>query len=112
MVQKIQYNFSKDNILKKIISQIVDIAHPDKIILFGSRAMGTQKEDSDYDFCVLKKNVKKRRKLSQKIYMNLKGGGASIDVIVATPYSYNKFKNKWFLIYSEIDKTGKVVYEK
>jgi len=105
------YNFSDDNILKNIVHQIVDIAHPDKIILFGSRAMGKENKDSDYDICVLKKNLKKRRKLAQKIYLNL-DILASVDVIVNTPKRYFEIKNNPFLIYHDIEKFGKTVYEK
>lgn len=100
-----------DIILQNIVNQIVAIAHPDKIILFGSRAMGTEKEDSDYDVLVLKKFLKKRRKLAQQIYLNLKIK-ASVDVIVNTPAHFRKLKNKWFLVYSEIAQHGKVIYEK
>ena len=105
------YNFSQDDILKNIVRQIVDIAHPDKIILFGSRAMGKQNTDSDYDICVLKKNIKKRRFLIQKIYLKL-DIMASVDVIVNTPTRYEELKEKWYFVYHDIAKYGKVVYEK
>ena len=49
----------EEKILQKIINSVVEIAHPDKIILFGSRATGKAKKDSDYDILVLKKNIKK-----------------------------------------------------
>src|SRR5437870_4517792 len=92
------YNFYSDHVLQDIIGQIVEVANPEKIILFGSRVMGTQKQDSDYDLCVLKKNLKKRRKLAQKIYCNL-DILASVDVIVNTPAKYNQIKKNPFLIY-------------
>ncbi|GAG96837.1 unnamed protein product [marine sediment metagenome] len=38
--------------LKKAIEIIVQIAKPDKIILFGSHARGDNKPESDYDLLV------------------------------------------------------------
>jgi uncharacterized protein len=108
---KDSYSFSTDKVLKDIVGQIVDIAHPERIILFGSRAMGTQNKDSDYDICVLKNNLKKRRSLAQKIYRKL-DILASVDIIVNTPSQYNEIKKSPFLIYYDIDKNGIVLYEK
>jgi predicted nucleotidyltransferase len=101
-----------DDKLKEIIKRIVDVVEPDKIILFGSRANGKNKERSDYDICVLKKEVENKRKLAQKIYRKLFGVGASVDVIVETPEKFNELKDKWFLIHGEIARSGSLVYEK
>ena len=101
-----------DSKLREIIKRIVDGSDPDKIILIGSRAKEKNKECSDYDICILKKDVTNRRKLAQKIYHELFGVGASVDVIVETPERFNALKNKWFLVYGEIAKTGSIMYEK
>jgi predicted nucleotidyltransferase len=98
--------------IKEIVKRIVEEIDPDKIILFGSRAKGKNKKGSDYDICVLKKNVKNRRKLAQRIYRKLFGVGVSVDVIVETSEKFNELKDKWFLVYSEIAKDGRLIYEK
>ena len=41
-----------DNALQKAVDIIVKVADPDKIILFGSRSRGDNREDSDYDLCI------------------------------------------------------------
>lgn len=99
-------------VLKKAIKSIVDTANPDKIILFGSRAKGTAKKDSDYDFLVLKNRVSNKRKLGQKIYMNFDSIGAPVDLIVEETAVYEKHKNKSYKMYNEISNDGAVVYEK
>lgn len=104
------YNPFTDKILSAIVQQIVATADPDKIILFGSRAMDKERKDSDYDICVLKRNAK-RKELLHKIYRNL-NAGASVDVVLTTPSRYDKLKDKWFLVYSDVEKYGKLVYEK
>src|SRR6266542_1370925 len=97
--------------LKSITNSIIKVANPDKIILFGSRAKGKQKNNSDYDICVLRKKIKYSRRLAQKIYLSL-DVNASVDIVVTTPSRFNQLKDKWFLFYSDIDRYGKVIYEK
>ncbi|MFH1563302.1 MAG: nucleotidyltransferase domain-containing protein [Nitrospirota bacterium] len=101
----------KDTLLE-IIKRIVDEIAPDKIILFGSRGKDGGNQESDYDICILKKGVESKRGLEKKIYRRLFGVGAAVDVIVETPEKFEELKDKWFLIYSEIAKFGRVVYER
>jgi predicted nucleotidyltransferase len=101
------------NPLDKAIETIIQVADPDKIILFGSRSRGEHREgESDYDLLVLKKGVKKQRKLAQKIYLNFKDIGAPVDVIVVDPEKYERLKANPYMIYIEADKNGTVVYER
>lgn len=101
----------KDVVLSRIIRIIVDTVDPDTIILFGSRAEHVR-NDSDYDLCVIKTGVVERRKLSMLLYQKLWDVGAPVDILVETPDSYNKNKTNPHLIYQEIDRTGKILYEK
>jgi predicted nucleotidyltransferase len=98
--------------MKKAIQIIVEVAEPDKIILFGSHARGDERPDSDYDFLVLKRGEKKQRVLAQRIYMEFKDIGAPVDVIVADLDKYEELKNDPYLIYSEAARHGRTVYEK
>jgi len=100
-----------DEKLKEIIKRIVEEVDPDKIILFGSRAKGNSTKWSDYDICVLKKNID-RKIITKRIYRKLFGIGVPVDVIVETPERFDQLKDKWFLIHSDIAKYGRVVYEK
>ena len=101
-----------DDSLEKAIKTIVKVAKPDKIILFGSHAKGDDKPESDYDLLVLKRGVKKQRSLTHKIYLNFKDVGAPIDVIVADLDKYEELKTDPYLIYSEANRNGRMVYEK
>ncbi|MCH8294419.1 nucleotidyltransferase domain-containing protein [Candidatus Poribacteria bacterium] len=98
--------------LKHAIEVIVRVADPDKVILFGSRARGDAKQDSDYDICVIKSGISQRRKLTQQIYRSLFGVGVPIEVIVETPERFDTLKDNPFLIYREIARYGRVIYEK
>jgi uncharacterized protein len=101
-----------NEILNKAINIIIDIAYPDKIILFGSRASGITHNESDIDLLVLKKGIKRRRKLAQLLYNNFTQIGAPIDIIVNELSEYEELKKNPFLIYNSISKEGKVIYDK
>ena len=98
--------------LEKVVERIVQGIQPDKIILFGSHAREGYEGKSDYDLCVIKEGVEHRRKLAQRIYKLLYGVGVPVDVIVETPERFDELKDDPFLVYNEIAKDGKVLYER
>lgn len=98
--------------LEKALKVIVKVADPNRIILFGSRATGNDKPDSDYDLLVLKKGVKEPRKLAQRIYLGFKNIGSPVDVIVTDLDRFEKLKSDPYMIYGEATRNGKIVYEK
>ena len=101
-----------DSALSRIIDVIVRTLDPDTIILFGSRARGDAREDSDFDICVLKNGISERRTIARKLYRALYGVGAPVELIVDTPETFDRFKDNPHLIYREIARFGKVIYEK
>ncbi|MCD4782802.1 MAG: nucleotidyltransferase domain-containing protein [Candidatus Eremiobacteraeota bacterium] len=101
-----------DSPLERALKIIIHVANPDKVILFGSHASGKGNPESDYDFLVLKKGIKKQRKLAQEIYLNLTNIGAPVDVIVSNLEKYERLKTDPYMIYSEAAGNGRVVYEK
>ena len=55
--------------LETLVRRIVELARPDRIVLFGSAARGEMGPDSDLDVLVVKSGVEHRRRLAQDIYM-------------------------------------------
>ena len=72
------------NTLDGIIERIVEVAEPDKIILFGSAARREMGPHSDVDLLIVKDGAH-RRDLAGRIYENLFGVGAAVDLVVVTP---------------------------
>jgi predicted nucleotidyltransferase len=60
-----------DAALDVLVRRIVEVAQPDRIILFGSAARGEMGADSDIDLLVVKKDVEHRGHLAQEIYLHL-----------------------------------------
>jgi len=98
--------------LRHLVNILVREVEPDRIILFGSRARGENEEQSDYDICILKTGVIKRRNLAKQIYRLLYDFNVPVDVIVETPERFEQLKENRFLIYKDIAKHGQVIYER
>ena len=99
----------EQKILDKIIQRIVEVADPEKIILFGSAARGEMGPNSDVDLLVVKSGVHRRR-LTQAIYMNLFGVGQAVDVVVVTPEDIERYKDSFALVIEPALREGKVIY--
>ena len=95
--------------LELIIRRIVEVAKPEKIILFGSAARGAMGPNSDVDLLVVKAGVN-RLDLMGEICRNLHGVGEPVDVIVATPEDLERYRNSHALVFAPALREGRVVY--
>lgn len=98
--------------LPEIIRRIVEVAAPEKIILFGSGARGTLGPDSDLDLLVIKRGTFKSRNVAGDIYMRLRGIPQAVDVIVLTPEQLEQGSLSPYRVAYPAIHEGKVVYEK
>jgi predicted nucleotidyltransferase len=97
-------------VLAEIVSRIVEVVHPDRIILFGSAARGEMGPDSDLDLLVIKADVEHRRRLAQQIYLNLIGITTPVDVIVLTPEDIEQCRDKVGTIIGPALREGREIY--
>ena len=98
------------SILDDIIRRIVEVAQPEKIILFGSAARGDMNRHSDVDLLIVKEGVDALDLMGQ-IYRNLRGVGAAVDAIVVSPRDVERYKDSHALVIKPALREGKVVYE-
>lgn len=98
-------------VLQEIIARVVPIAHPQRLILFGSAARGEMGPDSDVDLLVVVQEPVHRRDLAGKIYRNLHGVQVPVDVVVVTENDIREFGNKIGTVLYPALKEGVVVYE-
>ena len=96
--------------LEGIVRRIVEVARPDRIILFGSAARGEMGPDIDVDLLVVKSGVEHRRRLAQDIYMNLSGVGVGVDLIVVTPEDLEAQRDSVGSIIGPALEEGRVIY--
>jgi len=97
-------------LLDEVVRRVVEVARPDRIILFGSAARGQAGPDSDLDLLVIKRDVSHRGRLAQDIHLNFFGLGVAIDVIVATPEDVERFGQKLGSILRPALREGRVIY--
>jgi predicted nucleotidyltransferase len=79
----------KDEMVQEIVRRILSVATPERVILFGSAALGKMTRDSDVDLLVLLPDITHGREESTKIRMALGDLGFPIDVV---PMSSNWFE--------------------
>ena len=98
--------------IDKIISIIVSSVDPDQIVLFGSYARGENKNSSDIDLLILKKNLKNANTITDNLYMSFFDNKIKIpvDLILVDYYKYNILKNEIGYIYKTIHEEGLLIY--
>ncbi len=96
--------------LNAIIQRVVEVAKPDKIILFGSAARDQMGANSDVDLLVIKSGDFHRGRLTEEIYMNLFGVGQAVDIVVVTPEDVERYRDSLALVIHPALEEGKVVY--
>jgi predicted nucleotidyltransferase len=96
--------------LDEIVRRIVEVAQPERIILFGSAVHGQLGPDSDIDLLVVKSGVPHRRRLAQQIHLNFFGLGVPVDILVVTPEDIKAFGEKVGTIIRPALQEGKVIY--
>ncbi|MFQ5813640.1 MAG: nucleotidyltransferase domain-containing protein [Anaerolineae bacterium] len=100
--------------LQAIVETIVQVARPERVILFGSRATGMAQSESDYDFLVVVRGIRNEREVSRRIYRALldKRVGAAVDVVVVNTGTLEQHKESPFYVYRQALQEGKVFYDR
>lgn len=93
-----------------LVTRIVEVAHPIRIILFGSAARSEAGRYSDIDVLVVVPEGMHRRRTAQLIYRRLLGFGPPVDVVVATLLDMERYSDSPGLVYREALKDGRELY--
>ena len=101
----------------KILDEIVDrlrrVYDPGSIYLFGSRAWGEPREDSDYDLLVIVPESDERPiKREVRGLVCLQGLPIFKDLIVKTREEFPRYAGVCSSLESDILRRGKVLYER
>ena len=96
--------------LDDIIQRVVEVAQPEKIILFGSAARGEMGPNSDVDLLVIK-DTEDVGGLAARIYRQLRGIRVAVDAVVVAPAHVERYKDSHALVIKPALREGTVVYE-
>ena len=96
--------------LDSIVGRVVEVAEPEKIILFGSAVRGCMGGNSDVDLLIIKDGADALDVMA-RIYRRLYGIGVAVDAIVVSSEDVERYKDSHALIIKPALQEGMVVYE-
>jgi predicted nucleotidyltransferase len=96
--------------LDDIIRRVVEVAQPERIILFGSAVRGSMARNSDVDLLIVKEGGDAKN-LRARIYENLYGVRVAVDAILVSPADLERYKDSHALVIKPALQEGRVVYK-
>ncbi len=100
-----------EDMIQQIVTKIVQMAHPDRVVLFGSAATGNMTADSDLDLLVVEAQVSDTRRESIRLRAGLESVPLPVDVVVMSRQWFEETKDVIGGIAYPAHKYGKVLYE-
>ena len=101
-----------ETIVDTMVNRIVARFQPSRILLFGSRARGTDNRWSDVDLLVVMEEVADKRRAAVEIGRALSDLPVSKDIIVTTPEEIARRGHLVGSVLRAALREGKVVYER
>jgi predicted nucleotidyltransferase len=102
---------SQQSAIEQIARTIVDAFHPRRIVLFGSRARGDARADSDVDLMVEMDSDLRPLERMRRVYQACRDRSLPLDVVVFTPEEVTRQRHQKNSLVSAIESEGKVIYE-
>lgn len=100
-------------LLAEIVRRVVGTLSPQKIVLFGSRARGDHRPESDIDLLIIKDSNDPRPKRAVAVHAALWDLPIEVDteVMVYTPLEVEEWKESKAAFVTTALREGKVLYE-
>jgi predicted nucleotidyltransferase len=100
----------QENMLQEIARRLVAKFAPHKILLYGSRANGTARKDSDYDLLIVWRDEDPPPERAATVRQALLDLGIPIDIAVVTPQEYERFRTRRVHIVAVADREGRILH--
>lgn len=102
---------ANDSLMNEIVRRIVVTARPEKIILFGSRARGDARLDSDIDLLVVADDPQPRSRRASALYGVLSDILVPMDILMYRPEEIEEWRNVPQAFVTTAVREGRVLYE-
>jgi predicted nucleotidyltransferase len=100
-----------DDLLGEIVRRLVAEFQPEKVFLFGSRAWGRPREDSDYDLLiVVPQSQQPPYDRVVRAHHCLSGLGISKDILVKTPEEFYPYRAVTASLEAKVMRQGRLLY--
>ena len=97
--------------VEETLRRIIDVAHPTRVIVFGSYARGEITENSDLDILVIKPKVQNRYSEIKCITKALRGLMLSVDLLLVDENELKQWCEVPGSVYRTAVREGKIIYE-
>lgn len=109
-----QHTSEEEELLHQMVETIVHEVKPETIILFGSRARGDARRDSDFDLLVVEAEPfspqRSRRKEAARLYMALRNMAISKDILLYSRDEFDHWKNSLNHVVGRAHREGRVLH--
>ncbi len=100
-----------DPVLGEIVHRLVDTLAPERVYLFGSRARGDARDDSDYDMLVeVRERTDEGRELEVRANQALWGIGVPVDVVILTTDYFTWMLEAAASLPATVQREGRMLY--
>jgi predicted nucleotidyltransferase len=100
-----------DGLMQEIVSRIVRKANPLRVILFGSRARGDARPESDLDLLVVAEDKRPRALRASELYGVLSDVPIPMDILVYQPHEIKEWSNVPQAFVTTAVREGILLYE-
>jgi predicted nucleotidyltransferase len=104
----------EDSMIREIVDTIVREADPDAVILFGSRARGDVRPDSDVDLLIVERESfspqRSRRQETARLYLALRKLAISKDLLLYSRDEFELLKDSPHHIVGRAQREGRVLH--
>lgn len=107
-------DMDEEDLLRQIVDVIVRESSPEAIVLFGSRARGEARTDSDVDLLVVEKDpfspLRSRRKEVARLHIALRGLPLSKDIVLYSRDEFERWRNSLNHLIGRAGREGRVLH--
>ncbi len=102
----------QERLYHEVVRRIVAAIDPERVIIFGSRARGDHRPESDLDILVIAESAEPRHRRAGPLYRALAQLPFEIDVLVYTPQEVHDWSAVEQAFVTTAIREGVVVYER
>jgi predicted nucleotidyltransferase len=101
-----------EKLLSEIVTRILSVGSPVRIVLFGSRARGQARPDSDLDLLIIEESGLPRYRRAARYYLALTGAFPAKDIVVWSPREVAEWQGVANSLISTALREGTTLYER